>query len=282
MTRVPLRRPVPAPWAPVVALAPRAHARRLLRSALPRRFARVVLARTASEFAKTLRTELVDAAVVDLQEGEGAWQALALARGLPSVPFFALAAPWPAEAAQLGRAAEDAVDVLLDGVDDASIAGLIAPHRLTARFAAALREPPERLRLSTPAQRDVWQRVLARAWRQLTTAALAADFGVTREHLSRTFASDGAPTLKRVIDLVRVCLAAELAKNPACDVGDVARLLGFASSSHLAVTTQRVVGTRPSSLARLRTVDLLERFAGATWPGGAHAVRSSHRSASAR
>jgi AraC-like DNA-binding protein len=242
----------------------------------------VVLARSPVEFTKALHAELVDAAVVDLQEGDGAWRALALARGLPSVPFFALAAPWPAEAAHVARAAGDAADVLLDGVDDAAMAGLIAPHRLTARFAIALGEPPAQLRLTTPAQRDVWQRVLTRAWRPLTTAALAADFGVSREHLSRTFASDGAPTLKRVIDLVRICLAAELAKNPAYDVGDVARLLGFASSSHLAVTTQRVVGTRPSSLARLRTVDLLERFVASTSPRGGHADRSSHRSASAR
>jgi AraC-like DNA-binding protein len=267
----------------VVALAPRARARRLLRSALPRRLARVVLARTPGEFARMLHEELVDAAVVDLQAGDAAWQALTLARTLPSVPFFVLAAPWPGDAAHVGRAAGegDVVDVFLDGVDDAALAALMAPHRLTRRFATALREPPPQLQLGTPAQRAVWRRVLARAWRPLTTATLAADFGVSREHLSRTFASGGAPTLKRVIDLVRVCLAAELAKNPAHDVGDVARLLGFASASHLAVTTQRVVGTRPSSLARLRTVDLVERFV-AAMPRHAHADRSSHRSASAR
>lgn len=282
MTGTPFRPPAPAPWAPVVALAPRARARRLLRAALPRRLVRVVLARNPEEFARTVHDELVDAAIVDLQEGEAAWQTLALARTLPSVPFFALAAPWPGDAAHVGRAGKgEVVDVFLDGVDDAALAALMAPHRFTRRFATALREPPPQLRLGTPAQRAVWRRVLVRAWRPLTTAALAADFHVSREHLSRTFASGGAPTLKRVIDLVRVCLAAELAKNPAYDVGDVARLLGFASASHLAVTTQRVVGTRPSSLARLRTVDLVERFVAAP-PRHAHADRSSQRSASAR
>ncbi len=84
--------------------------------------------------------------------------------------------------------------------------------------------------------------------------------GVTREHLSRSFASRGAPNLKRVIDLVRLVAAAELAKNPGYDVRDVARVLDFASASHLSSTAQRVVGTRPASLARLRAVDLIERF----------------------
>jgi AraC-like DNA-binding protein len=54
--------------------------------------------------------------------------------------------------------------------------------------------------------------------------------------------------------------AAELAKNPGYDIQDLARVLGFASSSHLASTTQRVIGTRPSSLAALRPIDLIERF----------------------
>jgi hypothetical protein len=37
-------------------------------------------------------------------------------------------------------------------------------------------------------------------------------------------------------------------------------VLDFASSSHLSSTAQRVVGTRPASLARLRAVDLVDRF----------------------
>jgi AraC-like DNA-binding protein len=85
--------------------------------------------------------------------------------------------------------------------------------------------------------------------------------GLSREHLSRNFAKPGAPNLKRVIDLVRLIAAAELAKNPGHDIRDIARILDFASSSHLAVTAQRIFGTRPASLARLRTVDLVDRFA---------------------
>jgi AraC-like DNA-binding protein len=92
------------------------------------------------------------------------------------------------------------------------------------------------------------------------TSALAQFLDVTREHLSRSFSAGGSPNLKRIIDLVRIVAAAELAKNPGYDLKDVSRVLGFASSSHLSSTAMRVVGTKPASLARLRTVDLVERF----------------------
>ena len=94
----------------------------------------------------------------------------------------------------------------------------------------------------------------------MRTQLLADALGVTREHLSRTFAADDAPNLKRVIDLVRLIAAAELAKTPGYDVRDVAAVLDFASSSHLSSTAQRVVGTKPASLSRLRAVDLVDRF----------------------
>jgi AraC-like DNA-binding protein len=102
---------------------------------------------------------------------------------------------------------------------------------------------------------------VARAGRSVRTDELARAAAVSREHLSRRFALGGAPNLKRVIDLVRLLAAAELAKNPGYDIQDLARVLAFASSSHLASTTQRVLGIRPSSLAALRPVDLIERFA---------------------
>jgi transcriptional regulator GlxA family with amidase domain len=92
------------------------------------------------------------------------------------------------------------------------------------------------------------------------TETIAEHLGVTREHLSRSFSASDAPNLKRIIDLVRVIAAAELAKNSGYDLGDVSRVLGFASPSHLSSTAQRIVGTRSASLARLRTTDLIERF----------------------
>ena len=103
--------------------------------------------------------------------------------------------------------------------------------------------------------------IVAHSGRPVTTKELAKAVGLSREHLSRNFAKPGAPNLKRVIDLVRLIAAAELAKNPGHDIRDIARILDFASSSHLAVTAQRIFGTRPASLARLRTTDLIDRFA---------------------
>jgi len=119
---------------------------------------------------------------------------------------------------------------------------------------------PRELGLETPLQLAVWRSVVRRAGRPVRTDQLAQELNVSREHLSRSFAQGAAPTLKRVIDLVRVLAAAELAKNTGFDVRDVAQILGFASSSHLSSTTQRLVGARASSLTRLRAIDLLARF----------------------
>jgi AraC-like DNA-binding protein len=123
-----------------------------------------------------------------------------------------------------------------------------------------LGEPPQPLGLDAPIQRAAWRCIVAWSGRPVRTQLLADAIGVTREHLSRSFAAEGAPNLKRVIDLVRLIAAAELAKNPGYDVRDVAAVLDFASSSHLSSTAQRVVGMKPASLARLRAVDLVERF----------------------
>ncbi|MHB1223797.1 MAG: helix-turn-helix domain-containing protein [Gemmatimonadaceae bacterium] len=255
-----VRTAAPVVPAAIVVLTTRDRARRLVRPAFPRRRGPVVVARGVEEFSAALRAGLVDAALVDLAAGESAWSVAALAREFPSVPFLLLAPLWPADAPLFARAAAlECADVLGDGVDDGVIAALVEPHRFTTRFAAALREPPPAFALTTPLQREVWRSVVGRTGRPTTTSVLAEHFRLSREHLSRSFAVAGAPTLKRVIDVVRVCAAAELAKNPGYDVADVASILGFASSSHLAATTQRLVGTRPSSLARLRTVDILER-----------------------
>jgi AraC-like DNA-binding protein len=204
---------------------------------------------------------LVDAAVVDFGGTEDFWDAAKLARDYPSTPFFGVFAMRTTDGPAIARAITcEFVDVLADGVDDAVVRDLITPHTFSLRFAAALHDPPAGLSLKTPMQLATWRAILPYAGRPIRTSTLAAEVGVTREHLSRHFAQGGAPNLKRVIDLVRLIGAAELSKNPGHDIQDVATVLGFASSSHLAVTASRVLGTRPASLARLRTIDLLERF----------------------
>ena len=246
----------------VLAVTARDKGRDLLRRAFSRRRARLIVARSADAAERALRTTLIDAVIVDLvANSEDAWAATALARELPSIPFFALVTPRLADSASLGRAASlDAADLLIEGIDDAAVRELVEPQAFTARFAAALRLGHAELGLESLLQQRAWEEVVAAGGRPVRTDAVAAALAVTREHLSRAFAASGAPNLKRVIDLVRLIAAAELAKNPGYDLADVAAVLGFASPSHLANTAQRVAGIRAASLTRLRTRDLLNRF----------------------
>jgi len=261
-----LDRPLPprgnAPPPAVVLYSARERARAVARAAFPRRRARLLLAKTPEELEQTFRSSLVDATIIDLAgSSEETWRAARLAREFPSVPFFGLTTLRASESPALAQcAALDFADVLVESVDDTVLRHLVLRQAFSTRFAVALYEPPEALALSTPLQQQAWRAIVGWAGRPVRTQLLADALKVTREHLSRTFAAEGAPNLKRVIDLVRLIAAAELAKNPGYDVRDVAEVLDFASSSHLSSTAQRIVGTKPTSLARLRAVDLVERF----------------------
>lgn len=249
----------------IVIFAQREKGRAAARSIFPRRRHRVALVRTAEAFAEVFRATLIDAAVVDLGGiGAGSDDASRVARfatEFPSVPFFGLLALRASDGQALGQCiACDFSDVLVEGIDDAVARDLVLREAFSSRFARALHDPPAALGLSSPLQVTAWRWIVARAGVGVRTDALAQCLHVTREHLSRTFAADGGPNLKRVIDLVRLLAAAELAKNPGYDVRDVANVLGFASPSHLSTTAQRIVGTKSASLSRLRTVDLIERF----------------------
>jgi AraC-like DNA-binding protein len=210
-----------------------------------------------------LRTTLIDAAIVDVGVvSDESQRAATYAREFPSVAFFGSAPLRAADGPSLAQcAALGFVDVLVEGIDDLAMRDLVLGASFSARFDTALRDPPRALALDSALQQAAWRAVVSYAGRPVRTSELAARLGVTREHLSRTFASAGAPNLKRVIDLIRLLAAAELAKNPGHDIRDVSQVLEFASPSHLASTAQRVVGTKPASLARLRTVDLVDRFA---------------------
>lgn len=251
-----------APPPSVVLYSARERARAVARAAFPRRRARLLLAKTPDELEQTFRSSLVDATIIDLAgSGEETWRAARLAREFPSMPFFGLTTLRASESPALAQcAALDFADVLVESVDDTVLRHLVLRQAFSTRFAVALYDPPEALALSTPLQQQAWRCIVGWAGRPVRTQLLADALKVTREHLSRTFAAEGAPNLKRVIDLVRLIAAAELAKNPGYDVRDVAQVLDFASSSHLSSTAQRIVGTKPTSLARLRAVDLVERF----------------------
>ena len=250
------------PLTSIVAFVPREKSRVMLKAAFPRRRCRLVFARTAADFADAFRQELVDAALVDIATPhDETWDVAGLAREFPSAPFFALATLRAGEGPAIAQCAElEFADVLVEGIDDACARDIVACRGFSARFADALKTPPPVLALTTAVQQKAWDYIVAHAGRRVRTVNLAKRLGVTREHLSRTFSAEGAPNLKRIIDLVRLLAAAELAKNPGYDIRDVASVLDFASSSHLSSTAQRIVGTKPASLARLRSVDLIQRF----------------------
>ena len=246
----------------VLVFAGRERARSFVRAAFPRRRGRTVMVRTIDEFEAAIRRELIDVVVVDLAApGDDQWTLAARAGNFPSTPFFGLLPFRTTDAESVARSASFGfADVLCEQVDEAFARDLVAPFGYSARFARALSRAPAALGLTSETQRRTWQAIVQHAGRPVTTTTLAAVMGVTREHLSRNFARDNGANLKRVIDLVRLISAAELSKNPGYDVRDVAAVLGFASSSHLAVTTQRIASTRPASLSGLRAVDLIDRF----------------------
>jgi AraC-like DNA-binding protein len=221
---------------------------------------RVVTCRTGSQVLAALRKELVDGVVIDLRAG-GRDLASYLARWFPGIPVFGFSrftpddGPLLAECRALGVRA-----VLVEGVDDGIAAEFIAARSATARWRAALAIGPRVLRLSDAIQLRAWEEVLRRASRPTTTAEIASALGSTREHLSREFAAGGAPNLKRVIDLARTAWAADLLGNPGYPVGVVARVLGYASQSHLALAAQRIAGAAPGELGALGPRGVLERF----------------------
>jgi AraC-like DNA-binding protein len=241
----------------------RDRAKALVRVAFPRRRWKIISTRSAEELEAVFRRAMVDAALIDMgAPDEDTWKAAAFAAEFPSAPFFAIMPLRPTDTPAAARCAGlGFIDLIVEGIDENAARDLVLPHVFSSRFHQAIGDPPPTLGLTTALQRSAWDVIVAHSGRPVTTKELARAVGLSREHLSRNFAKPGAPNLKRVIDLVRLIAAAELAKNPGHDIRDIARILDFASSSHLAVTAQRIFGTRPASLARLRTVDLVDRFA---------------------
>lgn len=247
----------------VVALTSRERVREVLRKSFSRRRARLTLVRQRDELLAALRDGVTDAVIVDLgQPSDEQWQAAALARDYPSIPFLGFATLRPSDAAIMARACSEFefADCLVEGAEDAVQREMIAPVAFTSRFASTLTPAAGPLGLVSDLQRQVWALIVAHGGRTVRTEAIAEAVGLTREHLSRRFSAAGSPNLKRVIDLARLLAASELAKNAGYDLPDVAKVLGFASASHLSASCQRVIGVRSSSLARLRPADLLDRF----------------------
>ena len=245
--------------ATVVAYAPREHTRARVRATLARVHRRGLVARTERDFANAFHTHFVNTALVEVTADDDGHGPAELAREYPSVPFLALTPFRPVDAPALAKCAElDFADVLADGTDDGLLEHALLAHGFSTRFAAALDTPPEPL--ASPLQCAAWRAIVAHAGQPVGSVEIAKTLGITREHLSRSFSASGVPSLKRVMDFVRLLAAGELAKNPGYDLAAVARLTGFASAAKLSAAVMRLVHAQATALTALRSADLLERF----------------------
>ena len=147
-----------------------------MKTAFPRRRARVLVTRSVVDFQAAFKSELVDAAVVDIGSAhEDTWRVASLAREYPSIPFFGLAALRAAEGPALAQcAAYEFADVLVDGVDDGGGArSRSAPQPSRRASLARSIEPPRPLALEAPLQSSAWRFVVSHAGRPVRTSALA-------------------------------------------------------------------------------------------------------------
>jgi len=238
---------------------PRREARTAVKRGLPRAAGALRLCRGVDALRRLLDQRLVDAVVVDVK-GAGAG-VLELAARFPGIPFHMFSAIRPEDAPLVARArAAGFRGVLLEGVDNAVAGEWIAARTAQRVRRIALADAPRLLRLTEKIQIDAWEEVLRRVALPMQTAQLAQALRVTREHLSRQFAAGGAPNLKRVIDLARLACAADLLGNPGYTVGAVARILGYASPSHLTGAARRVAGVGAQELRALGPRGVLLRF----------------------
>lgn len=221
----------------------------------------LVRCRTPVQLEQALMTRLVDAVVfsptrIPLAELAG------LRTGFPQLPWIAFAPFRPDDGRLLldCHAGQVAL-VLVDGVDNAVAGDLVVRYSASTDRRRALADAPRLLRLADPLQRRVWHYLLERVDRPIRTGAIARTVGCSREHLSRQFGAGGAPNLKRVIDLTRVACAASLLRNPGYDAATVARILRFATASHLSATARRIAGVSTRGLGPLGPRGVLAHFA---------------------
>ena len=245
--------------AAVVALLDSRAARLGLRRSLPRG-TRLHSCRSERDLATLLRDRLVEAIVL------GSWNArrvdlTALRTRFPTVPLVIFGVLRAEDAgAVLEWEAGGIVQILIEGVDDAVVGELVMRSGASRRRQASRADLPRALRLTEPLQRRAWEQMVSSPGRPPRPAALANTLRVSREHLSRQFGAGGAPNLKPVSDLLTVQVALELLGNPGYEIEIVARLLDFASPSHLRTTVRRVAGLGLAEARRLEWRDLVRRF----------------------
>jgi AraC-like DNA-binding protein len=231
------------------------------RRALPRGRFRVLTARSPAHLATLLSRHLIDSVVVGAEAVSRSATFEALRIEYPTLPVFLYAPIRSGDAALLGRVERRGVaGVLVEGLDDPVMAGVLRRAGLTARREQALLPMAAALDLVDPLQIAAWRVIVAEAPERLATEDLAIRLGVSRETLSRRFAAGRAPTLKVAIDIVRLVAAGQLLGSPEWRVTDAAQLLGYSSPSLLQRAARRLVGTSAGTLGTLPPDRILARL----------------------
>lgn len=231
-----------------------------LRRAMPRGGMTVASCRGAAGLGRLLESRLVEA-IITAPRLAIAPAVTELFTRFPGVPRLLYAPFRPDDGDVLEASYRSGVSVAVEGVDDAMLGDMIGRVSLSAERRRALGDAPRVLRLHETLQQQVWDYLVGNVATPVRTDEVAQRFQVSREHLSRQFGAGGAPNLKRVIDLTRVACAAQLLGNPGHTSASVAKILGFASSSHLSDTSQRVAGVPAQKLATIGPRGVLGVFA---------------------
>src|ERR1041385_1660498 len=215
-----------------------------LRRSLPAGAPTAVACRSPRGLRQVLETRLVDAIVLGVRATRRV-DLGALRADYPGIPVVGYGAIRSDHAGLLleWQRLEGAL-VLVGGGADPVAGELVLRHPLSTRRRLALGEAPRLLRLSEPLQLRTWELLVSAPGRSPRTATIAREFKLSREHLSRQFGAGGAPNLKRVADLLTVLAALQLLGNPGYGMPAVARLLGFATASHLQAVVRRISAWR--------------------------------------
>ena len=237
-----------APAVRLLLVTTRERVRRMLVRAWPRGRAVVTVAADPAALATALGGPLPDLVVVDAGDRGVAW-ALPAVLGAPLAPVAALVPRTAAPEALLALARAGVAELLLDGVDDAALRPLLAPHLWSARLTAAtdaLLAPHDCGALAEA----LWRTAVSHGGRLVRVDEAARALGVTREHLARTLAAGGAPGPKALLELVRLLAVRELLAAGATGAR-AAAAFGYTSPSHLVRAARRVTGTTPAGWAGL-------------------------------
>lgn len=249
-----------APATVLLVCSTRERPRHLLTRAFPRGRAQIHVVSDADGIDLALRTMLVDAIIVDLLPGAAGnigWRAVEHATRHAPIPAVGLIAPRALDPALLVRLHDAGVSTMLvDGVDDALIRVLLQPILLTTRFTVRA----DVLLMSYavgPLAEAVWRTGVSHAGRLTSVASVARQLGLSREHLSRTLRSAGAPGAKQLLELVRL-LVVQTQLSAGVPVAVAAVRLGYSSVSHLARAARTLTGVTPRHWGTLTAEGMID------------------------